>query len=290
MLTTMRSAEPAGLPPDSRRIRGRLALVCLSLAVSAGLVSCSSVPDRDRGSLSDAMDKARDDNEGSRSVPDAPAGGGDLPDGAWIVDPPSRSPRRGSVDADDETPSDPLVTGYQSDRLSFGFRGSYDLASSEPWSSPVDFDLIAGVSGENAAMLGYLGLRTVDPGEGSAFEASIEDSAGILRVGLQFRWFPFPGRQYLAPQLDVALGGFVMGWTYRNALTAGNDTILGDSLGGAHLALGAGVSLARWERAEFGLRVVSEAYLFGDKTDEGFDNDFFAPLGVVKLVGEVMFR
>ncbi len=268
------------------KLKNLAAVACLVLTASVISVSCVSAPERDRGSLSDAMDKARDDHEGSRSVPDEPAGKNDMPEGAWIVDPPRRHDR----DRGNDSQREPLIQGSTSDTLSFGFRSSVSLASSEDWASPLDMDMLLGSSGDSMGLFGYLGLRVVDPGESSPLSASIKDSAGIVRAGFQFRWYPLSYREYLSPLIDFSIGGFTMGWTYRNALTAGNDTILGDSLGGLHLALGAGVSIVRGTRAEFSVRLVPEAYLFGDKTDEGFTNDFFKPLGVLKLEGELIFR
>lgn len=271
-------------------------LVSVAVA-SVFLASCMSSPDRYRGSLSDGMDKARDDNEGSRSVPDYPMDDDD-DDGDWfwgihVTDDPDDSEDGYESDDDEQyvPPETPVVfDGYAADRISFGFRGASNLASSEDWSAPFDGDFLVGVSTEEAALIGYLGLRVMEPGESTPFAASIEDSAGLLRIGAQFRWYPLGFQTYMSPLVDFSIGGFTMGWTYRNALTAGNDTITGDSLGGLHVSVGAGVSLARWERAEFSVRIVPEAYLFSDMTDEGFVNDFFSPLGVVKLEAEVLFR
>lgn len=272
----------------------KIALYSLALLAALTLLSCASSPERSRGSLSDAMDKARDDNEGSRGVPDSPS----RDDDPWGDDSRDSSRDRGHGRNDDSgggygdsgSADAPITLGDGTEGLCFGVRGAWDLASSEPWAAPLDLDLLLGVSGDEGEVVGYAGLRVVDPAETSAFAASIDDSAGILRAGVEFRWFPLPSLEYLSPHIELGLGGFTMMWTYRNALTAGDETIAGDSLGGLHVSAGAGISLARWSRAEFGVRLVTEAYLFGDTTGEGFVNDFFSPLGVVKIAGEVMLR
>lgn len=240
------------------------------------LVSCASSPDRYRGSLSDAMDKARDDNEGSRSVPDYPVRG----------DYPQDEPEGPSV----EDSSVPLIAPGEDGGLVFGLRGASVSQSSEAWDASFDGDICAGVGGDEGEFLFYAGVHVADPLPGSGADESIDGSVGFLRAGGELRWFPFPERTYLSPHLDVGMAGFTMGWTFKNPLIAGNETIESDNLGGAILSVGAGVYLARFEHLELGFRVVPEVYLYGDTTSEGFLNDFFAPYGVVKLSWEAYLR
>lgn len=260
-----------------KRVPHFFALTVIALSLSAlALVSCASSPDRYRGSLSDAMDKARDDNEGSRSVPDYPIRGDypdDEPDGPYV-----------------EASGTPLFAPGEEGGLIFGVRGATVHLSSEAWDADFDGDICAGVGGDEAEFLFYAGVHVADPLPGSGADASIDGSVGFLRGGGELRWFPFPERTYFSPHLDVGMAGFTMGWTFKNPLIAGNETIESDNLGGLILSAGAGVYLARFKHFELGFRVVPEVYLYGDTTSEGFLNDFFAPYGIVKLSWEAYFR
>lgn len=265
------------------------------LAALVLLASCTSSPDRYRGSLSDAMDKARDDNEGSRAVPDYPYPERDDPP---LLPPPRRGSGKGiavnppSGDSPGEGEySEPLVNLETVDgSLCFGFRGAEDLASSDPWEGFFDGDLLLGISTAPGEALLYVGLRGADPLPGTRVAESLDEGVGFLRAGFELRWFPFPERTWASPHLDFGFGGFYMGWTFRNPLIAGGETIEGDNIGGGILSVGAGVSLIRAKHFEAGIRIVPEVYFYDEITSEGFSNDFFDPYGVVKLSWEVLFR
>lgn len=248
-------------------------------------VSCVTGSYRDRGSLSDAMDKARDDNEGSTKVPDRPRN-------------PERDRDRGHDRGhgrdrwaeEDRASAASSAPELNLSSFNYGVRGSTSFVASGDQGSDwaCDLVLLAGLS-ESMDLDLFLGLKTVTPKAGSDIDLSVDGNLYFFRVGGDLSFYPLPERRFLSPFVTVGLGGFIMGWSFENALYSKSETIKSDSLGGAFLQCGAGLYLYRGERLRLSVGAHPEVYFFGTMTTEGFNNDYFSPMGSVNARVELFF-
>lgn len=257
----------------------------VSVMLAVFLISCETAPGPRRGSLSDAMNKSKDKNTGSRDVPEQSNPGSDkgsVP-GTYPEIP------QNSGDSSD-TASSSSVTPFESGSIIWGTRAGSSFSSSGDMGRNFDLDLIAGLALPKFEGLAYAGFKTVKPVDNSALDESVSGSLLFLRLGGEIRYVPFDGREYLSPYLGVGAGCFLMGWEFQNDLSGSNGKIHSDSLNGAVLSVIAGMYLVRNSKISLGIAAIPEVYLFGDLTSEGFDNDYFKPYGSVKFLGELLFR
>jgi hypothetical protein len=267
---------------DKRMLPARAACTVIVLLVFAVLaVSCSTEPTHYRGSLSDAMDKSRDDYEGDRSVPDIPRPTEQKYPGEQQV--------YGTTQYPESYPSE--GDSYEPTEFWLGLRGGngyYDSRDMEPLA---DGDIMAG--GEVSSNLEvdlFAGFKVTRAVAGSALDESVKDSQLFLKAGLEGRYSPLPGWPVFSPYLSAGLGAFFMGWNFRNALSAGDDIITSDSITGLMVSVGAGMYLLRLEHFRVGISVQPEMYLFGLVTAEGFDNDYFDYYDAIKYVAEIAVK
>jgi len=261
--------------------RGKVLSAATLFACFFLIVSCSTTPSRYRGSLSDAMDKAKDDHEGDRSVPDDRL----KPD----------YPRRDAPDRRDPVgPADsaplPLYTEGPSD-FWLGFRGGNGLGPDRDIEPLSDGDIFAGgEASPNFEFDLYAGFKAAQAVDGSSLDERIKDPLLFLKAGVEGRYSPFPDWLFMSPYVSAGMGGFYMGWNFRNALTAGSETITSDSVTGLLLNVGAGIYPLRLERFRLGIGIVPEVCLFGPVTGEGFDNDYFDAFSSVKVIAEIAVK
>lgn len=274
----------------SRRMVLFMAVTGISVFLYA---SCSTTPSEYRGSLSDAMDKAKDDHEGDRSVPD----GTREPDNPWQEEPrkkvPGRQPAGGNGSYEEPSDTD---TGYAPSTAGptdfwVGFRGGNGLSPNNEMEPLSDGEIFAGGEASPAfefdVFAGYKAVRAVS---GSSLDESIEDSLLFLKAGFEGRFSPLPDLRFMSPYLSAGIGGFYMGWNFRNALTAGDETISSDSVTGLLMNVGVGVYPVKLDRFRLGVSLVPETCLFGPVTGEGFDNDYFDAFNSVKVMVEIAVK
>lgn len=253
------------------------------IAVCAVAASCSSSPYRNRGSLGDAMDKARDDHEGSRRVPDRAR----PPD----YDPP---PYRGDYDGGDDDASSSGNASSSGDGLGspdvhYGLRGSSSILSYGDFGPDWAADLVVTADVSQSLDAGvFLGIRSVEPVQGSALDLSVDGNLYFLRAGLEATYLPVPELRVFCPYLTAGFGGFLMLWSFENTLIAGSERIDSDSLGGVMLFCGVGVYPYRGDRLRLSIGLIPEVYFFGSVTTEGFDNDYFSPMTSVSVRCELL--
>ena len=252
-------------------------LIVTCLAASLFAVSCSTTPERNRGSLEDAMEKARDDHEGSRRVPDR-------------ARPPDYEspPYRDTDDGEDPVSTAPSDGGSDATAVHFGLRGSSSVVRYGDLGSDWAADLV--VSADVSHSLGagaFVGIRSVEPVRGSSLDLSVDGNLYFLRAGIEATYLPVPELRVLCPYLTAGLGGFVMLWSFENAVIAGSERIDSDTLGGVLLFCGVGVYPYRGDRLRLSVGLIPELYLFGSVTNEGFDNDFFSPMTSVSVRAEL---
>ncbi len=260
----------------------RVFCLCMATLSFATLsVSCSSTPTRYRGSLSDAMDKSRDDYEGDRTVPDEPR--------APTYPQPESYP---AYDYSESATAAPMPDGASGPaEFWIGVRGGNGYYTSRDMEPLADGDVLAG--GETAPNIEldlYAGFRVNRAVSSSSLDSSIKDPLLFLKAGIEGRYSPLPDWPVLSPYLSAGMGGFYMGWNFRTPLISGSDTITSDSIGGFLMHIGAGVYIVRLDRFRVGIGIRPELYLFGAVTGEGFDNDYFDYFDVITVNGELAIR
>lgn len=248
-------------------------------------IGCSTSPQYDRGSLSDAMEKSRDDYPDEREVPSD-----EKP--WWEQEDPEEENRNSGGDSyDDEESND--ESNYDpgpSEPLFFGVRGGNALTGGPYFDSLFDGEFLLGFEDGNVMGAVFAGLKAVKAKPDSEISESIEEGVLILRAGVEGRYYPLPDLKYFSPYLLGQAGGLYMYWSFKNPLDAGVETIAGDSVGGVILGAGAGVDLLHLENFKLGASCIPEAHLFGAQTQEGFDNDVFGAYGTVRWTVEALVK
>lgn len=261
------------------------------LLIAALYTSCVSTPERSRGSLSGAMDTARDDNGADRSVPDYNRN----PPPNSIPDPNERLPERPSADSPggNDKGSSGSVSALSGEplRLWLGLRGANATASDHEIQTLGDCDIfIRGEVTPKVDITFYAGMKVANPVSDSDLDASAKDGLLFFKAGMEGQYMPFPDWKILSPYVFAGVGGYTMFWSFQNSLTAGGEIITGDSIGGMLLTVGAGIYPVNLDRFRIGVNVIPETYLFGPVTQEGFDNDYFTIFNTLKLSVEMSFR
>ncbi len=254
----------------------------LSHFCSFFFTSCTTSSPYNRGSLSDAMDKAEDDHEGSRRVPndrDEPSRGRD-----------SRDDDRYTQDT--TSPQDEAV--YYSDpfvgEVYLLFRGGNSWGGAPYFNSLFDGEVLIGGREDSLEVLLFAGIKAVIAKESSEIYDSVDDGVLILRAGIEGRYYPFPDLQFMSPYLLAQAGGIYMYWSFKNPLEAGGDLITSDSVGGMMLGVGAGVNLIDKGGFRAGVSCIPETHFFYSETQQGFQNDVFDLYGNIRWAVDVGLR
>ena len=238
------------------------------------LASCTTSSPYNRGSLSDAMDKARDD----------------YPDDREVETERDKKPWWHDEDDDEEIAADDDYTGGSSagqagaaaGPVYLGVRGGNAWRSSPYFDSLLDVELLLGYGEGEAEVLVFGGLKFVEAKEESDIAESIDSGVIFLRAGIEGRYYPFGHLTFLSPYVLGQVGGLYMYWSFKNPIDAGTETIFGDAVGGMILAAGAGVNLIDTDDLRVGLSCIPETHLFTSETHKGFQNDVFDYYGTVR--------
>jgi hypothetical protein len=266
----------------SHAFRATLAAAFAAILALAG-TSCMTSPGAYRGSLSDAMNKARDDNEGSRSVPSKPPKNRE-------VAPPVHSDKEAPVTGrsrPDTEESEPVE--WDGD-LFFGARGGIVALSSIPRAADGWGDLLVGSSGETMDAVLFAGMKAVMPSDGSSLDLSTRESLLFFRAGGEMRFLPFGESDAFAPYFGAGVSAFAMFWQFQNPVYSLGDRIDGDAISGVTLSASAGLYVIRSEHVNVALSVTPEVSFFYDTTFQGFANDWFAPYGSIAIGTEIFFK
>ncbi|MDC7223989.1 MAG: hypothetical protein PQJ60_09630 [Spirochaetales bacterium] len=238
------------------------------------IAGCTTSSPRSRGSLSGAMDKARDDNEGSREVPDEP-------DPWWESDEDKEEEREDSSPSKEDTVvnTDPFDGSYL---VMLRFGGS--LSGTPYYEEQNGLELVLGMDDETPLdLLFFAGIHYMKTDQSHDVYESIGEGALLLNIGGDIRYYPLDKMSFFSPYVGARIGGIYMSWSYENPLTAGDDTIFSDSLGGLSLGVCAGVDLFKTEHFRLGAQIMPIVYLFGGETTQGFYNDYFGAQGMIRV-------
>ncbi len=256
--------------------------VLFFLLIALIYVSCTTGSPRNRGSLSDAMDKSRDDYEDERTVPDE--------QDEWYYDAPEEEPE---YEDSEEGAPDYYYSSYPTEAqdVFILLRGGASLVSDPYFDNPLDGEVLIGSSSEgNFGFFLFAGFKALTVQKDDDIYESIENKPFILHCGLETRFYPLKDWTLFSPYLTGRVSAFVLAWSYKNALIAGDDTIYTDFLSGFGFDAGAGVDLIQTEQFRAGVLLLPQGFLFGVETAEGFNNDVFDAYGTVRWSAEAGFR
>ncbi|WP_319561449.1 hypothetical protein [Marispirochaeta sp.] len=245
-------------------------LLGVLLLVSA----CTTSSPYNRGSLSDAMEKAKDDYPEEREVPN------------------ERDRRsRKEKDQPSQTPMDEAasIASNSGGNIFLSARGGNAFYSSPYFDSLLDAEILLSFREGRAEAGLFGGFKSVTAKSGSSIEESVDGGVIILRAGIEGRFYPFPELNFFSPYILGQAGGIYMYWSFKNPLQAGADTITSDSVGGMMLGVGAGVNVIDTDFFRVGAVCIPETHLFHSETQEGFQNDVFDYYGTVRWAVEVGF-
>lgn len=266
----------------------RFAVPLLLAALFAGCVTSSPY---DRGSLSEAMERAPNEDPAEREVPnrrDDPPRGSDRRDpfeedpfeeDDWFEDHHEPTPRRDS---------EPRIAS-DADTL-LGMRFGSAIYSSRYFDPRFDTEAFVGFDSGATEVHFFGGLKLVEPKANTALRDSIQDTVALLRAGVEVRLVPFEHWRVFSPYGILRAGGLLMTWRFENPLIAGVEEIAGDSLGGMMLGAGVGVNIVDGERFRLGAALIPETNLFFVETSNGFENDVFSHYGTTQLMVELSLR
>ncbi|QEN08201.1 hypothetical protein EXM22_09455 [Oceanispirochaeta crateris] len=246
----------------------------LSLLSLTFFFSCTTSSPRNRGSLSDAMDKSRDDHEGSREVPDED-------DSPWWAEEEPDQPSRQEPDEPDyndmvASPSEPVS-------LNVLLRGERGWTGSPYFTSDFNGELLIGDKIDHWEVYLFAGFDLLDVKPSHPAFETIKDNAFTLSAGVEGRFYMFPKLKVFSPYLLARMGGLFLFWQFRNPLESGGESIESDILGGLILGSGVGIDLYHGENFRVGMNIIPEASLYGEETQQGFTNDFFSSQGFVRI-------
>jgi hypothetical protein len=255
----------------------RLLYLFVPLFLSVALISCSTSSDYNRGSLSDAMEKTKDDSEEDREVP------------SEIKD--DRDSDQEHEERRNQGDEDINYEGLDASELMFSIRGGTNFYSDPYFDSDMEGEVLLGVPAGEGSFRFYLfgGVKILQAQSDDPIALSIKKDAIQLNGGVEFRYYPLPELPVFSPYLIGRCGGFFLFWNYKNDLIWGDDTISSDIIGGVLLGTGIGVDLIHLKAFSLGAQLIPEVYLFGEETSEGFTNDYFDSYGTIRFTVEAGF-
>lgn len=240
--------------------------------------ACASVDRPERGNLSDAMELASDNHQGSRELQlDSSA---QAPETNLTADTSyntlSETEYRESPEANlDETQS------WQKS-VSVAREQGYGLGD---YQQQRGLTLrFAGENEENLQTLFYLGYETIRLKHHSALSASVDGSLLNLHMGLGVKQYFSAYGNPLRPYLAGYAGASYLFWTYRNTIsTSEGDSISSDGLSGLALSAAAGLEVKPVPWIGLYAELSPKLNFWDETSSQGFTNNAFDPLAVLAL-------
>jgi hypothetical protein len=278
---------------------GLIALAGVGLLLYSGCASSI-----DRGSLSDAVDKANDKNEGDRRVTGSGTRHSDdeessscpssclfgFLDGSNNDVAPSPAPSEGSETC---MPDIALFPGY------VGFRVLTSNRFSSNYTNATGAGLLwVNHYGKRRAIEASVQCEVITTDEKSKLFGSVN---GIidLETGIHGRRYSTPDFTFMGLYLKYGGDLNFLFWDYRNPVESvlkdeqGNiieiDTIRNDGLFGINADIGVGWSFVQTKRMKISFELLVGGTVFWFQTFEAFKNDRFHPDGYIKAGVEVLF-
>ncbi|MEJ2037504.1 MAG: hypothetical protein P8X55_01035 [Desulfosarcinaceae bacterium] len=256
--------------------------ICLLLSILVVLATAAGCTGPRHTKLSESAEKASDDHKGDRVV----ESGRQPHPHPWHHHRPADAGAMDEALAQETQPAGTTPSASpQGSREPgvFALGAGYGLIKGEDFYQLNQIDLsLGGYLDEKNRLEGFLGYGQALIDETSDLHRSIKD-ASILSIGMRYKYFTTPRYTFLGHYFTLGLAYSKLSWSYENAVFLDGREIGHDSLLGMELFAGMGLHLVQTEHIQLGIEVLPSMTLWSAYTDEGFDNDVFGPLYMLKL-------
>ncbi len=128
----------------------------------------------------------------------------------------------------------------------------------------------------------FVGLGQLMVDETAELDKSIDD-VWLYSIGLRYKRYTTPDHTFLGHYFTFGLSYDYLHWSYENDILVDDRTVGGDGLYGYQFFGGMGFNLAQFNNYQLGVELLPSVVLWQAYTDEGFDNDVFGTLFMLKL-------
>jgi hypothetical protein len=281
----MNRLQPVGtLKPAS------LFLLCL---VPLFLAACTGSSRSNGARLSDAMQKASDDNTGDRTVATRPIYQDNDSSGSLLGE------FLGAITVVRDSTSESLNAAPVVKEKSSDVPTQPTWLSLAGGSGVVNSDAIYGLNHIEARLSGYLSQRTRIALIGgidwspvqttSNLSRSLDGGILILNGRAQFNWYTTPQHTFLGQYFFLGGGYNYMMWQYRNSIRVAGRSVGSDALDGVEFFGGVGLNLIQTKHFQLGGEVTPGIMLWFPTTSEGFANDVFSAFPYTKFTMVMSF-
>jgi hypothetical protein len=265
----------------------RVLAIVMLLVLFILIQACSIGYRPSRGRLSDAMEKASDNNKGSRKteVPDD-----ENNDHLSVIfypfkeDVVEEGPSDGNGDArTSESPMHDPENG-KNEIYPIGGSGGVGLLKSDDFSEMIYTDVSFGWLENDSWLELYIGAAWAGVDHASELDASLDSGITLFNFGFDYKKKISANPKWDTPYFLFGAAYQWMSWGYENAITtADGDTIKDDSLDGLEIHAGFGKNLTKTNGSNFGIEVIPAVIFWSPQTKEGFENDVFDPFFMLKI-------
>jgi hypothetical protein len=274
----------------------------MKIFIASVLILCSSVfiscasSGRHAGKLSDAMEKASDDHEGSRKV---------------------EAVR--NVEPEEEDKEENFITFEKSEKTDdelklkdiwLGISAGSGIMSTKSFYGVSSFSLHANTYIKGGRSLcfdlggDYSPLQTTqsadyDPNEDPVANA-LDGGVLTLFAGLNARYYTTSQKTFLGNYFSAGIKVRSMFWSYKNPLIVaeydendvylGSVTVTSDQIWGFDINCAAALNFMQTQHLIAGVELNPGVVIWGFGTREGFENDIFAPFFYLKTNFTLMMR
>lgn len=179
------------------------------------------------------------------------------------------------------------LAGASYDQSEYAWQGLFSVSYDTPLNSDflgiTHFTLTPVAIEDERNFLGlYIGGAAIQFKQGT-LPAQAVSRTWMLDSGLTYRRYLNSSKTALSPYLSASAGFFLMSWSYRSQVFAGNEAIQSDSIDGAEGTIALGISTRRDSRLSFFGEVGIGGTAFSNTTTQGFDNDVFHDFGFLSV-------
>lgn len=252
-------------------------IIPVVIVASAAMISgCfSSEPAKRRGPLSDAVEKASDDNEGSRVVETPPVTERSHDDDsdelyttvATVASNDADSTTHEPVRAVRSASLSHADSSKRSTNVWLSIAGGPGLSGGDAFADLSNGSLrIGGEIGERGHVDLVGSINRAPLNTSTTLYRAVNDDILIFSGGGEGRWYTTPKHTALGHYVMGGIGFTTMAWDYRNAIVSGGDIIRGDRLNGIELYIGTGFEIVRTSRFRFGIEALPGIMIWSGTT------------------------
>jgi hypothetical protein len=244
-----------------------------------------------RGRLSKAMDKASNQNKGSRVVKTDEHQGhhnSHSPLAFSREDSPERN-QNPEDNGEPSLPEGPKPTQFEEEHENtgmgpFGLSAGVGLLKSDDFTEMISLDASIGISEKRSRLEFYLGGAWAGVDHTSELNDSIDNGVSLINVGIDYKRKITAEPKWHSPYFIIGAAYKRMFWQYQNRITTTQgERISSDSLEGVEVYAGLGKNFFQISGNKIGIEVFPSVTCWLPQTTEGFDNDVFDPFFMLNL-------